>query len=173
LAAAPIGADGKVCFVNSEHTSVDLVADHLGTVAADKVTLAAAGGAPKRVADTREGLGGAAPGPNARVCVGVAGPAGGAALVNLTPVAAAGLGNGQLVSSDVAQPPVASNVNFGPGTIDPNVAVAPIGADGKVCYVNSEHTTVQLIADHLITLAGDAVTLATPSGAPDRRVDTR
>ena len=53
------------------------------------------------------------------------------------------------------------------------LAAAPIGADGKVCYVNSEHTTVQLIADHLITLAGDAVTLATPSGAPDRRVDTR
>ncbi|HWL44813.1 MAG TPA: hypothetical protein VNQ73_17860 [Ilumatobacter sp.] len=173
VAAAPIGTDGRVCFVNSQHVGVDLVADHLGTVDAAMVTLAAAGGAPRRVADTREGLGGAAPGPSARTCVAVTGPAGGAALVNLTPVGAAQPGNGQLVSSDVTEPPTASNVNYGPGTVDPNVAAAPIGADGKVCYVNSRHTTVHLIADHLATLSPDAITLATPTGAPDRRVDTR
>jgi hypothetical protein len=108
-----------------------------------------------------------------RTCVGVNGLPGDLALVNLTPVAASGPGNGQLVSSDVASPPVASNVNFGPGTVDPNVAAAPIGSDGRVCYVNSEHNSVHLIADHLATISSTAITLATPTGAPARRIDTR
>ena len=69
-------------------------------------------------------------GPSRRVCFAVAGAPGDVAVVNLTPVNAAGLGNGQLVSSDVVSPPVASNVNFFPGSFDPNVAFAPIGADG-------------------------------------------
>jgi hypothetical protein len=94
------------------------------------------------------------------------------AVVNLTPVLADGPGNGQLIASGLT-PPVASNVNFGPGTIDPNVALAPIGADGKVCYANSNHSNVHLIADHLATIAANAVTLATPTGAPLRKVDTR
>ena len=49
--------------------------------------------------------------PGERVCFAVAGAHGDAAVVNLTPVEADGPGNGQLVSSDVTQPPVASNVN--------------------------------------------------------------
>ena len=170
VAAAPIGADGKVCYVNSRHTSTHVIADHLGTVAASAFTLADPSGAPKRVLDTRAG---ATVVPDARVCFGVAGSPGDVALVNLTPVLAGGPGNGQLVSSDVASPPVASNVNFGPGSIDPNVAAAPIGADGRVCYVNSRHTSVHLIADHLGTVAASAFTLATATGAPARLLDTR
>ncbi len=72
--------------------------------------------------------------------------------MNLTPVRAAGLGNGQLVSSDVTGVPLASNVNFGVGTFDPNVAAAPIGADGQVCYLNSNNTSTHLVADHLGTI---------------------
>ena len=111
--------------------------------------------------------------PSARLCFPVAGSPGDVALVNLTPVEAVGPGNGQLISSDVATPPLASNVNFGPGTIDPNVAAAPIGADGKVCFANSEHTTVHLIADHLGSIKSTAYQLATGTGAPDRKIDTR
>ena len=107
-----------------------------------------------------------------RLCFGVSGSPGDVAVVNLTPVEAAGGGFGQLVSSDVASPPVASNVNFGPGTIDPNVALATIGVDGRVCYVNSG-AAVHLVADHLGTIDGSAYTPATPSGAPDRKADTR
>ena len=58
--------------------------------------------------------------------------------MNLTPVEADGPGHGQLVSSDVANPPVASNVNYFQGTVDPNVAIAPIGSDGRACYVNAK-----------------------------------
>ena len=63
-------------------------------------------------------------GPSGRLCFAVAGSPGDAAIVNLTPVEAQGTGDGQLISSDVAAPPVASNVNYGIGTVDPNVAVA-------------------------------------------------
>jgi hypothetical protein len=112
-------------------------------------------------------------GPSERRCFSVAGSAGDAALVNLTMVEADGAGNGQLISSDVVSPPVASNVNFGIGTVDPNVAVAPIGADGQVCYVNSNHTSVHLIADHLGTISAASFQKATASGAPLRTVDTR
>ena len=101
------------------------------------------------------------------------GSPGDAALVNLTPVGAAAAGDGQLVSSDVTTVPNASNVNFGPGTVDPNVAIAPIGADGKVCYLNSSQTGVHLVADHLGTIALSAFTKATATGAPSRKVDTR
>src|SRR5690606_25360244 len=65
------------------------------------------------------------------------------------------------------------NVNFAPGTVDPNVALAVIGVDGKVCYVNSALSAVHLVADHLGTIDGDAYTPATATGAPDRKVDTR
>ena len=68
---------------------------------------------------------------------------------------------------------MASNVNFGIGTVDPNVAVAKIGADGMVCFSNSKHTNVHLVADHLGTIPADSYTPATASGAPDRKVDTR
>ena len=111
--------------------------------------------------------------PSGRLCFGVAGLPGDVALVNLTPVQASGLGHGQLVSSDVVVPPEASNVNFGPGTVDPNVAAAPIGVDGEVCYLNSVHSDVDVIADHLGTIDGDAFTFATKTGAPDRKIDTR
>lgn len=68
---------------------------------------------------------------------------------------------------------MASNVNFGPGTLDPNVAIAPIGADGKVCFFNSQHSPVDLTADHLGSISASAYTKATDTGAPLRKVDTR
>jgi hypothetical protein len=171
VAVAPIGADGQVCYVNSNLASVHLVADHLGTIPASGFTPASADGAPSRKVDTRNsGIKVAAGG---RLCFAVTGAAGDAAVVNLTPVDADGPGNGQLVSSDVTQPPVASNVNYLRGSIDPNVAIAPIGSDGQVCYVNAALASVHLIADHLGTIAANVYAAPTLSGAPSRRVDTR
>jgi len=175
VAIAPIGSDGRVCYVNSEHAAIHLVADHLGTIRAGSYTPATPTGAPDRKVDTRVGLGaGAAPiEPLGRVCFSVAGAPGEAAIVNLTPVDASGPGNGQLLSSDITSAPVASNVNFRFGSFDPNVAIAPIGNDGQVCFVNSEHAAVHLVADHLGTIRGSAYTPASPGGAPVRTVDTR
>ena len=102
----------------------------------------------------RIGLGGGRIPPSGQVCFAVAGSPGDAAVVNLTPVLADSGGYGLLVSSGVA-PPVASNVNYGFGTIDPNVAVTPIGPDGQVCFFNSASTSVDLVADHLGTIRGN------------------
>jgi hypothetical protein len=110
--------------------------------------------------------------PGSRRCFSVAGQPGDVALVNLTPVNAGGPGYGLLVSSDVDDVPEASNVNFGPGTVDPNVAAAEIGTDGQVCYLNSAATT-HLVADHLGTIDAAAITLAQANGAPLRKIDTR
>jgi hypothetical protein len=173
VAFAPIGPDGQVCFVNSNNSQVDLAADHLGTIAIESFTPARPDGTPKRTVDTRIGAGGTAVAPGARVCFDVAGATGDVAVVNLTPVVANGPGSGLLVSSDIAQPPVASNVNFGPGTVDPNVAFAPIGRDGRVCFVNSNHSQVDLIADHLGTIAIESYTPANADATPKRTVDTR
>lgn len=170
VAIAPIGPDGRVCFVNANFAAVHLVADHLGTIPSAAFTPASADGAPSRKLDTRSAHRVA---PGDRVCFAVAGAPGDAAIVNLTPVDADHAGNGQLVSSDVTQPPVASNVNYAPGTVDPNVAIAPIGADGQVCYVNSRHASIHLIADHLGTIDAAAYSAPTPSGAPGRKLDTR
>ena len=108
-----------------------------------------------------------------RVCFEVTGSPGDTALVNLTPVQADGRGFGLLVSSDIRVVPTASNVNFAPGSKDPNVAAAPIGADGKVCFANNSTAAVHLVADHLGSIERDSYTNATPSGAPDRKIDTR
>ena len=170
VAMARIGADGEVCFVNSVHTMVHVVADHLGTIDGDVFSSARANGAPNRRIDTRSG---SMVAPSARRCFSVAGDPGDVAVVNVTPVEAGTAGYGSLVSSDLSSVPEWSNVNFGLGTVDPNVAMARIGADGEVCFVNSVHTMVHVVADHLGTIDGDVFSSATSSGAPDRSLDTR
>ena len=76
-------------------------------------------------------------GTSGRHCFKVAGSPGDAAVVNLTPVLAQGSGNGLLVSSDVTSPPVAANVNYKTGTVDPNVAIGdhpPVGGLARFSY---------------------------------------
>ena len=170
VAAAPIGADGKVCYENSPLASVHLTADHLGTINAASFARATPTGASLRTLDTRNG---APVSPGGRICFDVAGSPGDMALVNLTPTSASAWGYGVLVSSDVPEPPNASNVNFDIGTLDPNVAAAPIGADGKVCYENSPLASVHLTADHLGTINAASFARATPTGASLRTLDTR
>ena len=148
-----------------------VIADHLGTVDRDVFVAANASATPQRVLDTRAT--GAPAAPSARVCFDVTGDPRDLAIVNLTPVLAAGPGNALLISSEVVAAPVASNVNFGPGSVDPNVAIAPIGADGKVCFVNSRHSAVDVIADHLGTLERDVFAPANATATPERALDTR
>ena len=171
VAVAPIGADGRVCFQNADLTSVHLVADQVGTIVGESYVQPTRSGAPRRLLDTRET--GKAVAPSARRCFEVAGSPGDAAVVNLTPVLAQGPGFGVLVSSDVSVVPNASNVNYGVGSVDPNVAVAPIGADGRVCFQNADLTSVHLVADQVGTIVGESYVQPTRSGAPRRLLDTR
>ncbi len=173
VALATVGASGKVCFVNSVHGPVHLVADELGTVRRAAAKPAAPGGVPIRLVDTRRGIGGGMVVPSGRLCFTVAGAPGDLAFVNLTPVDATRAGFGQLVSSGLTGPAATSNVNFDTRTFDPNVAAAVIGTDGQVCFVNSVHAAVHLVADHLISVAGSAYTAPGPTGSPVRAIDTR
>ena len=95
----------------------------------------------------------------------MAGSPGDAAVVNLTPVGATGYGFGVLVSSDVSDVPTASNVNYVPGSTDPNVAMVPIGADGRVCFENASVRLVDLVADQLGTVAANSLPACDPSQA--------
>lgn len=173
VALATVGASGKVCFVNSVHGPVHLVADELGTIRKAAAKPAAAGGVPARIVDTRLGIGGGMVVPSGRLCFTVAGSPGDVAFVNLTPVDATRAGFGQLVSSSVTGAATTSNVNFASRTFDPNVAAAVIGTDGQVCFVNSVHAAVHLVADHLVSVAGSAFTPPSPTGSPVRALDTR
>jgi hypothetical protein len=172
LATAPVGGDGRVCFHNSVHGAVDLVVDLLVTIDAGWYTPTPTS-APVRLIDTRTGLGGSRISPDEARCVDAGATPGDLAVVNLTPLNATAPGYGTLVSSDAGATTV-SNVNFAPGTVDPNVAVVPIGPDGDICFLNSEHSTIDLIADLLVTInAAARTTGASDAVTPVRLVDTR
>ncbi len=155
VAVLPIGADGKVRLYNGSSGTVQLIADIAGYYLPGHPTVAGAFAAvpPGRVLDTRSGVG-AARAPVAggsEVAVQIAGragvPAGAAAVVvNVTVTAATATG---FVTgyADGAVRPGTSNLNFLRGQTVANVAVLPIGADGKVRLYNGSSGTVQLIAD--------------------------
>lgn len=172
LAVTVVGDGGQVCFVNSELAGVHVIADVAGSVHADTFTAPSATGGPVRVVDTR--VDGIAVEPAGQRCFQVpGGAAGDLALVNVTPVNATAAGYGKLVTvDDGIEHGGGSNVNFAPGSVDPNFAATVVGDDGQVCFVNSEHATVDVIVDMLGVVHGDAVTVYTPDGGPLRRVDT-
>lgn len=41
-------------------------------------------------------------------------------------------------------------MNFGFGTIDPNIAIVQVGSDGEICFTNSVHGPVNVVIDELI-----------------------
>lgn len=74
-----------------------------------------------------------------------------------------------------ASRPNTSNLNYGPGQTVPNMAVVPVGSDGKITLLNQSTGTAQLVAD----VAGYYVA-GTPSASgafkpvgPARFLDTR
>lgn len=164
LGATPIGPDGRICYVNGPTARVHVVVDHLVTIDATDVTFVDA--TPRRLFDTR---GASLVAPGGRRCVAVAGAVGDLAVVNLTPVRAQGRGNGVLVGSGASVTPSVSNVNYQVGSVDPNVGVAAIGGDGRVCYRNADRSAVHLVADHLMTIRASAVAHV----GPGRVLDTR
>ena len=107
------------------------------------------------------------------LCVDVPDADGGAAIVNLTPVGASGPGWARLTSSGASGGSAGSNVNYRPGSVDPNVAVAPVGVDGQVCVLNSPLASVHMVIDLLGVVDVAAYRPATPDGAPLRLADTR
>jgi uncharacterized protein YvpB len=165
------GLGGGAVDVYNAFGSTDLVVDVSGWVS-DAGGASAGGGdltlvAPTRIMDTRTGAGQAAPGRPASLQVaGIAGvPAGGVAavLVNLTAVGATGWGYLAAFASGDALP-LASDLNFaGTGAV-PNLAVLPVGADGRANLFPSL-ASADLLVD-LVGWFGAAPAAGPPPGAP-------
>lgn len=181
VAFAPIGADGRVCFDNSPHATVHLVGDQMGVLPAAAYRSASGAGA-ERLVDTRRGIvvGGpsvGAVGPGASVCPRAVGAPGEVAVLNVTPVQASGRGFAAVRASDAPSnnslgESAVSNVNFAVGSVDPNLAFAKIGSDGRICVDNSRHATIHLVVDQMGALPASVFVPAAASGAT-RLIDTR
>jgi hypothetical protein len=173
VAFASIGTDRRVCFDNSPHATIHLVADQMGVMPASAYEPAATTGAT-RLVDTRSG---AAMAPGATVCAVAVGAPGRIAVVNITPVEATGPGFAAVRASDAPSnntlgEAAVSNANFSVGSVDPNLAFSEIGVDGRICFDNSPHSTIHLVVDQMGSVPADAFVPAAASGAT-RLMDTR
>ncbi|MFI1811887.1 N-acetylmuramoyl-L-alanine amidase [Streptomyces sp. NPDC020422] len=150
LVVVPV-VDGKVSFYNKFGT-VDLLADITGYFTSDAVGASHVNLGPKRLMDTRSGLGvpKAPVGADSHVTLNVAGvqgvPATGVTAVVLN-VTATNPTSGSFVSvyPDGTTRTSASNLNFTSGLTIPNLVVVPV-VNGKVNFYNRAGS-VDLIAD--------------------------
>lgn len=151
-----VGADGSVTLRNHSSGTVQLLADVNGyVVGGSPVTRNGyAALSPKRILDTRTGVGSAATAVPAGGTVegqvtGVAGvPKTEVSTVALNVTATGATKPGWLIVHPSGQPrPTASNVNFAAGSTVPNTVLAKVGANGRVSIFNGSSAPVQVLAD--------------------------
>jgi hypothetical protein len=152
LATVAVGGAGRIRLFNSAgttHVIVDVVGWY-GAAGADHSRFHPL--TPSRVLDTRNGPGGhSAPlGPGRTLDLAVAGAGGvpstgvSGVVVNITAVAPNA--GGWLTAWPSGQAmPNASNLNFDPGSVVPNLAVVKLGAGGKVSLFNSAGSTAVIV----------------------------
>lgn len=92
-----------------------------------------------------------------------------AAFLNVTVVNPSGSGFVTVWPCGVPRP-IAANVNYVAGDIVPNGVIAPIGADGKVCFFSSAST--DLVIDVSGWFIGESFVGATPKRLVDTRIAT-
>ena len=170
FALARIGSGGQVCVFTMSPT--DLVMDVAGYVPAgvgEIVPLSA----PARLLDTRSGIGGPASpiGPAGRTLqlggVGAIPLDASAVIVNLT-ATRAGLSGFVTAFPCGTLRPLASHLNFTPGSSVANMAIVNLDASGQLCL--AANTDVDVIADVSGYLTGDtAITAASPLRIYDSR----
>jgi hypothetical protein len=176
LAVVPV-ASGKVTLYNGSSGSVQLIADVSGYFASGaptgQGTFRAA--SPTRLLDTRTTTGGhhGAVGAGKTVSFAVSAPGASAVVLNVT--ATAGTSSGYITAYPGGSRPVTSTLNYTKGGTIPNLAVVPVGSDGKVTLYNGSAGTVQLIADEQGYLLGGDPTVTGALGAltASRVLDTR
>jgi|688.fasta_scaffold03653_20 hypothetical protein len=146
-----IGSAGKVNLFNANGT-IDLVADIVGYYSPDNTAKQFFPITPIRALDTRNGTGGfsAAVGQGASIDLTIRGANGipntaSAIVMNTTAVLPTG-GSFLTVWPTGVTRPLASNLNFVPGDIIPNLVQVGIGSNGKVSLFNNAGA-VNLVAD--------------------------
>jgi GH25 family lysozyme M1 (1,4-beta-N-acetylmuramidase) len=180
LVIIPVGADGMITLFNGSVGTAQFIADLSGYYSSGKPSAAGTFGAvgPVRVLDTRIGAG--APSTAVRpwqsVSVQIAGthgiPRSGVAAVVLNLTATQAAAAGYLTAyPDSGKPPVVSNLNFRPAQTIADLAVVPVGADGRIAFLNGSSGTVQIIADLAgYYLSGPAVASGTLQPVSLKRV---
>jgi hypothetical protein len=158
LVVVPVGPGGVVDLYNGSPGATQLVADVAGYYLEGDPAAPGAFGAlpPARVLDTRYGIGAAvgAVGPGGTLTLQVTGnggvPSGGhvaAVVLNVTVAGSNGAGYITAYPADAPSRPTASNLNFVPNQLVPNLVVVPVSADGKIKLYNGSSGSTQLVAD--------------------------
>ena len=152
MVIVPVGSNGNVRLFNGAEARVDLLADVTGYFTAGTPSVPGSFRAlpAQRLLDTRSG--GAPVAAGTPVTVQVAGAAGvpstgvASVVVNLTATLAAGSGFLTAYASGAARPNV-SSLNFAGGLSIANLAVVPVGADGRISVFNGSTGGVQVLVD--------------------------
>ena len=169
-ASVPLDADGGVCVYSL--SSADLVVDVNGFYSTSGGGKFAAI-EPARLLDTRTSGGGRLSAGSVRALqvTGVAGVPADASIValNVTSILPNVAGYVTVYPCDAPRPTV-SSLNPKPGSIKPNIVLAPVGADGTVCLYTL--TDVDLLVDVTGFVADDG-DLRFTSASPFRLTDTR
>lgn len=178
LVIVPVGRDGNVDLFNGSWGTVDLVADVTGYFTPSMASGYTAVG-PVRLVDTRYGTGVAQGQVAGRGSfpVQIAGnnglPNAGIAAVALNVTVTGAQGAGYLTAyPDGQQPPLASNVNFGPGQTIANSVIVPVGSDGRVGIFNGSYRPTDVVVDVVGYYSADSKSAYVPI-APTRLLDTR
>ncbi|WP_375491951.1 hypothetical protein [uncultured Jatrophihabitans sp.] len=154
LAVVPVGSDGKINIFNGSGGSTPVIGDVAGYYRSGTAARAGTFTAvpPARVLDTRSGNGASTPGAQATIDVQVAGrggvPAGRISAVVLNLTVTRPTRSGYVTAfADGEDRPTASNLNFGTGSTVANLAVVPVGDDGKISIYNGSTGSSPVIAD--------------------------
>lgn len=156
MVIVPVGANGNISLFNGAGSNVDMIADVAGYFVGGTPTAAGSFRSltVKRLLDTRFGAArGAVPagGSTAVKITGVGGvPVTGVAsvVVNLTATRSAGSGFLTAYTTGAVRP-LASSVNFTAGQNVANLAVLPVGADGRISVFNGSGGPVDVLVDVL------------------------
>lgn len=153
---ARLGTGGSVVLRNNSTGTVQVIADVLGYYRSGTATAAGtyAPLTPRRILDTRSGVGGpaAAVPANGSVTVTVAGFGGvpatgaGSVVLNVTATRPTATGFVTVFPAGTALPGT-SNINFAAGQTIPNQVTVRLGTSGRVTLANRSTGTVQLVAD--------------------------
>ena len=179
LATVRVDANGNLNLYNGSSGTTELIADVEGYYVAGSAGAGYVPVTPKRLLDTRSGIGAAkAPvGKDGQVTLQVAGagpvPATGVTAVALNVTAVSPTAAGYVtVWPDGSSRPATSNLNYGAGQTVPNLVIVKVPADGKIDLYSGSGGSVQLLADvegYYTTAGGDAFVPVNPV----REIDTR
>lgn len=176
MAVIPVGSDGVVEFYNGSAGSVHLIADVTGYFAKSPQAAGLQSIAPRRVLDSRIGVGT----PKVGQLIGGSTlgqdittdnvPEGATAVaLNVTVTNPAGAGYLTVFPAGQTKPTV-SNLNYVAGQTVANAVIVPVGANGAISYFTT--TSTDLVVDVVGYASGDAVNFFAPI-SPTRMVDTR